>query len=251
MTTTLIRDAAQRRSAGLRGNRNLASNDKNAFARAVPFRAQQLRAKLETRNNKEMYRVEGYASMTETPYPMWDFYGEYEEVIASTAFDKTLAAKPDVAFLVNHRGMTMARTTNGTLELSVDALGLRSVAWLNAERQDVKDLVVAIDDRTIDQMSFGFMLEECEWNDDFSQLRITECDIHRGDVSAVNYGANPYTSIAARSRTILDELDHLPEGVARAAHQRLGVRFGSSSVPTVAPIGRSVSLVRALLEVDA
>jgi HK97 family phage prohead protease len=152
---------------------------------------------------------------------MYDDFGPYEEVVATSAFSETLAAQPDVAFLVNHRGVTMARTTNDTLQLSLTGMGLQSDAWLNPKRQDVKDLVIAIEDRNIDQMSFAFRLDEGWWNDDFTQFKITKLDIDRGDVSAVNYGANPYTSIAARSLEILDDLEHLPAGAKRAALARL------------------------------
>jgi hypothetical protein len=72
------------------------------------------------------------------------------------------------------------------------------------------------------------MLEEGWWSEDFTTFKITKLDIHRGDVSAVNYGANPYTSIAARSREILADLEQLPEGAKRAALARL--------TPDVAPV---------------
>lgn len=250
------REAAVRRAAALKpeGSAGVRPNPERApagAARSVGFEAKQLRANLIERDGRTFYQLDGYASVTETPYEMWDMFGGYNEVIAAGAFEETLAANPDVAFLVNHRGVTMARTMNKSLELSVDALGLRSVALLNPERQDVKDLILAIEDRNIDQMSFGFLLEDGVWNDDFSEFRITKVDIHRGDVSAVNYGANPYTSIAARSREIMSDLDQLPLGAARAAVERLNSRLGNSAEPvTSAPTGRSISLVETLLRLD-
>lgn len=185
--------------------------------------ASELRMSTVQRNGQEKVRLEGYASMVERAYEMWDMFGEYQEVISRTAFDKTLAMNPDVSFLVNHKGVTMARTTNGTLELSADPMGLRSIAYLNPERQDVRDLVAAIRDGDITEMSFAFMIDEGggEWNDEFTQYRINSVSLDRGDVSAVNYGANPYTSIAARSQEILSSLDQLPAGAQRAAVDRL------------------------------
>jgi HK97 family phage prohead protease len=192
-------------------------------ARSVPFPAQ-LRAKLEDRAGQELYHLQGVASVTDTPYEMWDMFGPYDEIVARRAFTETLAADPDVAFLTNHRGVTMARTTNGTLILAMSDAGLAADAWLNPKRQDVSDLVIAIDDKNIDEMSFAFMLEDGRWSEDFTSYTITKLSIHRGDVSAVNYGANPYTSIAARSREILADLDHLPAGAVRAAMARLASR---------------------------
>jgi len=108
--------------------------------------------------------------------------------------------------------------------------GLRSIAYLNPDRQDVRDLVSAITDELITEMSFAFMLNDGEWTDDFTRFRILEADINRGDVSGVNYGANPYTSIAARSREVLDDLDHLPAGAQRAALRRLEERLTGDAV---------------------
>ncbi|MEU8213987.1 HK97 family phage prohead protease [Micromonospora sp. NPDC049044] len=252
--STAHREAANLRAAalGAQGTRSGANAAPGGVARSLGFDAKQLRANLIERDGKSFYQLDGYASVVEKPYEIWDMFGGYNEVIDSRAFDKTLAADPDVAFLVNHRGVTMARTTNKTLELSVDALGLRSVALLNPERQDVKDLVLAVEDRNIDQMSFAFLVEDGEWSDDYSEFRITQVDLHRGDVSAVNYGANPHTSIAARSREIMSDLEHLPLGAARAAVERLNSRLrGVADVPTTsAPTGRSISLVETMLRLD-
>lgn len=233
-----------------------------------------LKAELVEYNGQRRYRVVGHASVVEVEYDMWDAFGPYKEIIDRGGFTKTLAADPDVAYLVNHRGVTMARTTNGSLLLSVDDLGLATEAYLNPKRQDVTDLVTAIEDRDITEMSFAFMLGEGggSWNSDFSVFRIHECDLDRGDVSAVNYGANPWTDVAVRSREILAELGQLPVGAARAALEQLSRRtdvtrlaetyerdLAQTVVPapaTTAPAvpatskGRSVAHIEALLLED-
>jgi HK97 family phage prohead protease len=220
-------EAAQRRAAAMSllppdKQRRTIPND-GERARALPFSAK-MRTRAVERDGRQFHEVLGYASTVDQSYKMWDVFGEYEEEVAGDAFDRTLAASPDVAFLLNHRGMTMARTTNGSLELSVDALGLRSQAWLNPERRDVQDLVSAIRDGLVDEMSFAFMIDDAEWNDDFTRFRIQQVNLDRGDVSAVNYGANPHTSITARMREIMHDVDHLPVGAARAAYARLQYR---------------------------
>jgi HK97 family phage prohead protease len=155
---------------------------------------------------------------------MWDQFGEYEEVIIAGAFDYTLATGPDVAFLVNHGGVTMARTTNGTLTLSADSVGLVTDAWLNPGRTDVSDLISAIEDGLINEMSFAFMIPNggATWSDDFTRFEIRAADLDRGDVSAVNYGASPWTSIAARAREVLTHAGDVPEGMRRALAAKLG-----------------------------
>lgn len=252
-------EAAQARAEALGGMvaRCTAEPKGVGAARSLPFAAD-LRAKLVDRNGQSVYHLRGIASVTDTPYEMWDLFGTYDEVVAREAFTETLANNPDVAFLVNHKGVTMARTTNDTLVLTMADEGLASDAYLNPKRQDVKDLVLAIEDRNIDQMSFAFMLQEGWWSDDFTTFRITKLDINRGDVSAVNYGANPYTSIAARSREIIADLDGLPTGAARAAMARLAGRQDLAPVPQSdvtrsAPehTGGSVDLYEAMLMIDS
>jgi HK97 family phage prohead protease len=200
-------------------------------ARMEPFSALWKHRSVEI-NGKQFAQLDGYASVTGVEYPMWDMFGEYGETIRQDAFDVTLAAKPDVAFLVNHKGLLMARTKNPsgdpTLLLEGDPRGLHPTAYVNPERTDVRDLLHAIDDHMCTEMSFAFMLEDGEWDEDFEHFTITRCNIDRGDVSAVNFGANPYTSIAARARDVLNDLGHLPAGAQRAAFDRLSAALGTS-----------------------
>lgn len=192
----------------------------------------QLRGSLVERDGKQFYEVDGYATVFNRGYDMWDMFGGYQEQVCETALDASLASGPDVAFLVNHRGVTMARTKNNSLELTKDALGLRIHAFLNPERGDVRDLMLAMDDKCIDEMSFAFALKDGKWNDACDTFTITEADINRGDVSAVNYGANPYTSIAARAAEWLSNMERMPDSVIRAAFDRLAEKRG---IPEVSP----------------
>jgi len=226
-------------------------------ARSLAFGAE-MRATKREWNGKPMYNLLGIASVTDQPYDMYDMFGPYEEIIDHRAFDETLDADPDVAFLLNHRGMTMARTrakegSERTLTLRMVKEGLEADAWLNPKRQDVADLIIATDDGNIDQMSFAFMLEEGWWSEDFSQFKITKLDINRGDVSAVNYGANPYTSIAARSREILDDLVRLPIGAQREALARLSAPQDPApvSAPNPEPVVREDLTGRSTLALGA
>lgn len=256
-----MREAGERRAAAARdGGPSAGHAIPCGPGRAQSFTAE-LRAKKVDRDGKAFYLVEGYATVYERGYEMWDWAGPYSEVVSAGAADETLEANPDVVFLVNHRGLAMARTRpadNRTLELWSDSTGMGDRAWLNPQRQDVKDLVVGIDDGVITEQSFAFMITSGQWSPDYTEYRINAFDIHRGDVSAVNYGANPHTSIAARSREILDALDHLPAGAARAAMQRLQHRPDLAPreakeivVPDVAPPTPGTSKGRSLTQVDA
>lgn len=202
-------------------------------ARILPFPTQ-MKAALIEHNGRMMHRLEGYATVFGKQYDMWDMFGPYKESVNPRAADTTLAANPDVAFLVNHKGVTMARTTNGTLQLRADDHGLHNLAYLNPDRPDVQILMSAVNDGLITEQSFAFMLTRGLWNEAFDEFEIMEFDIDRGDTSAVNYGASPYTSIAARSRELItQDLDHLPTGAARAALQRLQARADLDPGPQI------------------
>jgi HK97 family phage prohead protease len=221
-TTELTADTSARRSH-YTAQRNEAPG---GASRNEAF-ATQFRSSLQERDGKEFLVLEGTASVVEKWYSMWDMFGEYEEKVANGAFTKTLEANPDVNFLVNHKGLSMARTPAKTLELSVGMAGhLETRAWLNPQRQDVADLRHAIDDGAVDQMSFAFRITEFEWNDDYTQFVIKEVDLDRGDVSAVNYGANPFTSISARDA--MQALDSLEGPALEAAHARIERRLAET-----------------------
>lgn len=189
----------------------------------------QIRSSIVERNGKEFVLLDGTASVVERWYEMWDYWGQYEEKVARGAFDKTLANNPDVSFLLNHKGTTMARTrVSKTLELFLrDSGDLGVNAYCNPKRQDVADLRHAIDDGDITEMSFAFRITDGSWNHDFTQFTILEVDLDRGDVSAVNYGANPFTSISARAQDTFASIESLPLSALRAVRDRAAERIQS------------------------
>ena len=150
--------------------------------------------------------VYGFASRTEVGYEMFDFAGPYTETVSLDAFDVTLAASPSVEFVLNHAragGAPMAHTRNGTLTLSVvkdgEETGLAYEASVDPERTDVADMLKAIQRGDLAEASFKFRIVRGQWSPDYMEYRITEVDIHRGDVSAVNFGANPTATSGVRS----------------------------------------------------
>lgn len=155
-----------------------------------------LRAKADS---PDVLRFTGHASVTERAYEMWDMFGPYMEIVSAEAFDASLArADLDVPLVLNHDSLRrMARTTNGTLELSRDDIGLLVGADLDPADADVAYVAPKIDKGLIDEMSFRFSIDAGQWNPDYTEYRINAVDIHRGDVSIVGYGANPYTAGSA------------------------------------------------------
>src|SRR5690348_9064457 len=78
-----------------------------------------------------LVRLTGYASTFDQPYEMYDAFGPYTETVHRGAFDLTLALRPDVAYLSNHGGLTMARTKSGSMHLATDTRGLHVDALVN------------------------------------------------------------------------------------------------------------------------
>lgn len=144
--------------------------------------------------------LEGFGTVYEQPYQMWDAYGPYTEVVSAGAGETSLRTNPDVKYLFNHRGMPMASTRTQTLTLNETDEGLHTVATPLMSLATSVEVVLAVEAGLINEMSFAFMIVRQDWSPDFMQRSIVEIDLNRGDVSAVNYGANPNTSIGmARS----------------------------------------------------
>lgn len=225
----------------------------------------QLRAQPVTRDGVDWYQVEGYASAFEQGYEMYDMFGPYTEIVSAGAADQTLAANPEVVFRFNHGGTPMASTRNGRLELWADAQGLGQRAWLNPKRSDVQLLIQAIEDGDVREQSFMFRITSGQWSPDYTEYRINSFDLERGDVGPVTYGANPNTSVAARSGDFLALIPDMPLLLAREAYARLGERTDLAVVqpqpqmparalptPPAAPeqTGRSISMIRTKLLVE-
>lgn len=192
--------------------------------------------------------IDGYATVYDAGYEMWDFYGPYEEVVRAGAAAKTLSEGADFALLLNHGGMTMARTRPGSLRAAEDTTGLHWSATVNMGRSDVRDMVLAIEDEALDECSFAFRVTRQMWSPDFMQREILEFDLDRGDVSVVNYGANPATIIGdvQRSADVLRSLEHLDGEHLVAATRSLTAsltRSGRQALPDdVAEALRSLGL---------
>jgi HK97 family phage prohead protease len=190
-------------------------------------------AELTELRGRRMYYTTGYYTVFDQPYEMWDVFGPYDERVAAGAGKESLAVGPDTAFLVNHRGLTMARTPGpwnkglGTMNLREDDQGGWHEAWHNPEREDVRSMISAIDDGLMTEMSFAFMIPDGGgmWSDNFDTFTVLRYDINRGDVSGVNYGASPHTSIAARANEVMQALDRLPGGALREVVRRVERRL--------------------------
>jgi HK97 family phage prohead protease len=140
-------------------------------------------------------RLSGYAAVfNEDSVPL-----PFLERIAPGAFRKTLTETPDVRLLINHEGLPLARTKNGTLRLNEDETGLYMDADL-PDTQAARDLYTLVERGDVDQMSFAFRVIRQKWSEDRSRRVLTELSLSDGDVSVVTYPAYPTTTVEAREQ---------------------------------------------------
>lgn len=123
--------------------------------------------------------------------------GGWSELIQPGAATRTLAAKPDVRFLINHdQNKLLARTTSGTLQLTEDDEGVLVDSDM-ANVSYARDLAVLLERGDTSQMSFGFWVTRDEWSGNLHIVH--DFDLDGGDVSVVTFPAYPQTSAELRS----------------------------------------------------
>lgn len=194
-----VREAAAARAAGIATRGDRPSTRRNAEDRHSRAVVRATIANLEVRaagGDSGLLQFRGYASVVERSYEMWDAFGPYQEIVSRSAFDATLAREGlDVPLVLQHDSLRrVARTTNGTLRLSMDDTGLLVDADLDPADADVAYIAPKLRAGLIDEMSFKFHIDSGQWSPDYDEFRINQADIHRGDVAIVGYGASPHTA---------------------------------------------------------
>lgn len=164
----------------------------------------EIRAEEGEQGDEQRYVVEGYASTFDT-YELLEYDGvRYLERIEPTAFEHTDMS--DVVFLRDHAGRVMARTKNGTVQLTVDTHGLHTRTDLRlteASREMFEDISVG----NYSQMSFAFIVDEDEYvynEKEKTDTRIIKSIRKLFDISAVAFPANPATDIGVSARALFD-----------------------------------------------
>jgi HK97 family phage prohead protease/HK97 family phage major capsid protein len=165
---------------------------RSQYGDAVELRVSEVRAA-----SDDTLTISGYAAMFDDVTDL----GYFNERIARGAFDGVM--EDDVRLLINHAGVPLARTTNGTLDLEVDDNGLRYTARL-ADTTEGRDLYKLIKRGDISQSSFAFTIEDEEW-DRKQNLRTIKRMGSLLDVSPVTYPAYPTTTVAARMKAQQEE----------------------------------------------
>ena len=162
------------------------------------YRNMELRLLEQNEAEEKSYLVEGYASTFE-PYKMFEQDGiDYYERIEPTAFDD--ADMSDVVFRVDHVGAVYARTSAGTVELSVDQHGLAQRTDLS-RTQRARDLFEDIKAGNYPKMSFAFTVADGgDSYDRATHTRIINRIAKVFDIAAVSFPANPTTELSVSTR---------------------------------------------------
>ena len=145
---------------------------------------------VEVRQEGDSTTVVGYAAVFNSVTDL----GPFKERIAPGAFADVL--DNDVRFLVNHDGVPLARTTNGTMQLKEDETGLHYRAQLS-DTQAGRDLYTMIKRGDISQSSFAFTIARESVDDE--NVRVIEKVASLIDTSAVTYPAYKDAQVFARS----------------------------------------------------
>lgn len=180
----------------------------------------------QTREDGEELLIEGYFATFDKPY-YYDFEDSrnYFETIAPGAFD--LEKDKDVRALVNHdTRLVLGRTTNGTLELRQDEVGLWGRIHVNPKDGEAVNAYERVKRGDVTQCSFGFdIIEQITENLTEGGFHWTITKVRLYEVSVVTFPAYEDTFVEARSKE-LAQMRELELWRARIK-ERLGVQSGN------------------------
>lgn len=153
---------------------------------------------LRINNLEEKRYIEGHAAVFDSWSETLGGIFPFKEKVRKGAFSQTIK-KDDIRALFNHDpNYVLGRNKAGTLELKEDETGLY-VRIIPPDTQAARDLITSIERGDINQMSFGFTVEEEKWDTvdgvDVRELR----RVRLFDVSPVTFPAYPSTDVGVRA----------------------------------------------------
>ena len=160
------------------------------------YRDLKLEVEERSENGEPSYIVRGYASTFE-PYVLFEDEGvQYKEKIDPHAFDE--CDMSDVVFRIDHEGAVYARSSAGTLKISVDEHGLMDEADLS-KTPNARNLFEDIKAGNYPKQSFAFSVREDSYDKETHTRTITKIK-KLFDVSPVSFPANPGTELDIATR---------------------------------------------------
>lgn len=153
-------------------------------------------AQFKTRAEDGNLYIEGYFSVFNSSYQMWD---DVIEHVSRGAFTDTLQ-KDDIRALINHdTTLVLGRNTAGTLELEEREAGLFGRILINPKDQDALNIYARVERGDVTQCSFGFdvLAEETEKVGDVLHVYLTRVKLY--EVSVCTFPAYEDTAVSARN----------------------------------------------------
>ena len=156
----------------------------------------------QTRSANDDLFIEGYFSVFNSEYPLWE---GASEIVKPGAFTNSVSG--DVRALINHDpSLVLGRTKAGTLTLRQDERGLWGSTRINRDDVDAMNLYARVQRGDVDQCSFGFDIKretfvdlgggKCRWE-------IEEVD-PLYEVSVCTFPAYTETSVSARKQDLAE-----------------------------------------------
>lgn len=156
----------------------------------------------QTRSANDDLFIEGYFSVFNSEYPLWE---GASEIVKPGAFTNSVSG--DVRALINHdSSLVLGRTKAGTLTLRQDERGLWGSIRINRDDGDAMNLYARVQRGDVDQCSFGFDIKretfvdlgggKCRWE-------IEEVD-PLYEVSVCTFPAYTETSVSARKQDLAE-----------------------------------------------
>lgn len=142
--------------------------------------------------------LEGYAAVFDSPTVLYEIDGvQYKETLERNAFQNT--EMKDCCMKYNHddSALLLARTRGGSLNVSIDDVGLKFRAKL-FNTTFARDIYTLVKEGGLDKCSFAFTIKDDSY-DKKSRTRTIKQIKELYDVSVVDIPAYDDTSVVARS----------------------------------------------------
>lgn len=156
----------------------------------------------QTRSSNDDLFIEGYFSVFNSEYPLWE---GASEIVKPGAFTNSVSG--DVRALINHdSSLVLGRTKAGTLTLRQDERGLWGSIRINRDDVDAMNLYARVQRGDVDQCSFGFDIKRetfVDLGDGKCRWEIEEVD-PLYEVSVCTFPAYTETSVSARKQDLAE-----------------------------------------------
>ena len=178
--------------------------------------------------------VQGYAARYGTAFEVYDLGGfRFMRRQEAGSFKRSLGQKPKVMLRLNHQtAFASTHASPPTLQLSEREDGLWYEGRVSKKNPEGLAMLIEMQRGTLTESSVAYQIMDAEYEDSvedgvevLTQV-VLSGDLHRGDVSVVQFGMNPDTTAALQALQLAGDAD-----TARRVLDGLSARLGFSPDP--------------------